>query len=238
MLVVEDLRVYYGAIEALRGVSFSINSGEVVVIIGSNGAGKSTTLKAIAGLIRPVQGSIRFKEQQIARMPAHQIVSLGITLIPEGRKIFANQTVWDNLMLGAYRRLKADLQQEAEAQLGRFPILRERRRQAAGSLSGGQQQMLAIARALMAHPKLLLMDEPSIGLAPLLVRQVFAIIEQLRQEGITILLVEQMANLALSIADRGYVLEQGQIIMEGTGRDLLKDPKVKTAYLGTIRQEY
>ena len=233
MLEVLDLHVRYGAIEALRGASFTVRPGEVVTVIGSNGAGKSTMLKAIAGLQRPSQGSIRLEGQEIARVPAHRIVPLGISLVPEGRKIFADQTVWDNLLLGGYARRHEDLKESAEAQLARFKILGERRREAAGSLSGGQQQMLAIARGLMARPKLLLLDEPSIGLAPRLVREVFATIDELRQEGMTILLVEQMAAMALATADRAYVLEQGSIVLEGSGRELLESPTVRSAYLGT-----
>ncbi|HET7055686.1 MAG TPA: ABC transporter ATP-binding protein [Thermomicrobiales bacterium] len=233
MLELVDLHVRYGAIEALRGASLIVHPGEVVTVIGSNGAGKSTMLKAIAGLLRPSRGRIRLNGQEIAGKPAHQIVPLGISLVPEGRKIFADQTVWDNLLLGGYVRRREDLRERADAQLSRFTVLRERRHQQAGALSGGQQQMLAIARGLMARPKLLLLDEPSIGLAPRLVREVFAIVEELRQEGMTILLVEQMAAMALAIADRAYVLEQGAIVLEGSGQELLASPAVRSAYLGS-----
>ncbi len=236
MLEVDGLRVRYGTIDALRGVSFRVEPGEIVAVIGSNGAGKSTLLKTLAGLKTPWQGTVRFQGRDIAGRPAHQVVPLGISLVPEGRKIFADQTVWDNLLLGGFARRKQDLRGDAEAQLDRFPILRERRDQPAGSLSGGQQQMLAIARGLMARPKLLLLDEPSIGLAPRLVQEVFTIIAGLREEGMTILLVEQMAGMALALADRAYVLEQGQIVLEGTGVELLESPEVRSAYLGSVRQ--
>lgn len=232
MLEVRDLTVRYGGIEALRGVSFRIEAGQVVAIIGSNGAGKSTTLKALAGLVRPHTGSVQFESRSIFGLPSHRLVPLGISLIPEGRKIFPNQTIWDNLMLGGYARRGEDLRPDAERMLDRFPILRERRDQRAGSLSGGQQQMLAIARGLMSRPRLLLMDEPSIGLAPQLVEEVFGIVNQLRGESITILLVEQMAAAALALADRGYVLEQGRVVMEGAGHELIADSRVRAAYLG------
>ena len=232
MLEVSDLSVRYGAIEALRGVSLTVRPGEIVTVIGSNGAGKSTLLKTIAGLLHPTRGSIHFAGQEIAGEPAHQVVRQGISLVPEGRKIFADQTVWDNLLLGGYARRHEDLRESAETQLARFAILGERRREAAGSLSGGQQQMLAIARGLMARPRLLLLDEPSIGLAPRLVRDVFATIAELRQEGMTILLVEQMAAMALAAADRAYVLEQGSIVAHGSGRELLESPTIRAAYLG------
>jgi branched-chain amino acid transport system ATP-binding protein len=233
MLELADLQVRYGAIEALRGASLLVQPGEVVTVIGSNGAGKSTLLKTIAGLLRPSRGSIRLEGREIAGKPAHEVVPLGISLVPEGRKIFADQTIWDNLLLGGYARRHDDLRASAERQLARFAVLGERRHQQAGALSGGQQQMLAIARGLMAQPKLLLLDEPSIGLAPRLVREVFTIVEELRQEGMTILLVEQMAAMALAIADRAYVLEQGAIVLEGSGRDLLESPAVRSAYLGS-----
>lgn len=232
MLEITGLQVRYGAIEALRGVTLNVQQGEVVTVIGSNGAGKSTLLKAVAGLLKPSQGSVKLLGQEIAGKPAHQIVPMGISLVPEGRKIFADQTIWDNLLLGGYARRHEDLSESAEAQLVRFNALAARRHEPAGSLSGGQQQMLAIARGLMARPKLLLLDEPSIGLAPRLVREVFAIIDELRQEGITVLLVEQMAAMALATADRAYVLEQGRIILEGSGRELLESPAVRSAYLG------
>ena len=235
MLEVKDLVVRYGGIEALRGVSFRVEQGEVVTIIGSNGAGKSTTLKAVAGLIRPYSGTVQFEGRDITSWPSHRVVPLGISLSPEGRKIFPDQTVWDNLLLGGYARRGEDLTPDAEVQLDRFPILRERRNQRAGSLSGGQQQMLAIARGLMARPKLLLMDEPSIGLAPTLVQEVFATVDRLRSEGLTILLVEQMAGSALALADRGYVLDQGRVVAQGTGLELMADSQVVAAYVGSAR---
>ena len=236
LLEVRDLRVRYGAVEALRGISLDVREGELVALIGSNGAGKSTCLKALAGLVRPVEGSIRLDGEELATEPAHRIVARGIALVPEGRRLFADQTVMDNLLLGAYRRKDAGgekrLRAEAEEHLTRFPILRERKDMSAGGLSGGEQQMLAISRGLMAVPRLLLLDEPSLGLAPLLVREIFGIIRALRQEGRTILLVEQMANLALRAADRAYVLEQGRIVLEGPARELLAHPDVARAYLG------
>jgi len=236
MLEVRDLRVRYGAIEALRGISLQVRAGELVALIGSNGAGKSTCLKALAGIQRPVEGSIRFGGEELAAEPAHRIVARGVVLVPEGRRVFADQTVLDNLLLGGYRRPEAGgetaLRRHAEEYLTRFPILRERKDLPAGGLSGGEQQMLAISRGLMAGPKLILLDEPSLGLAPLLVRRIFDIIQTLRREGKTILLVEQMANLALRVADRAYVLEQGRIVLEGSARELLAHPDVARAYLG------
>jgi len=236
LLEVRDLRVRYGAVEALRGITLEVREGELVALIGSNGAGKSTCLKALAGIVRPVEGSIRLGGEELAAEPAHRVVARGISLVPEGRRLFADQTVMDNLLLGAYRRKDAGgekrLRAEAEEHLTRFPILRERQGLPAGGLSGGEQQMLAMSRGLMARPRLLLLDEPSLGLAPLLVREIFGIIRALRQEGRTILLVEQMANLALRAADRAYVLEQGRIVLEGPARDLLAHPAVARAYLG------
>ena len=236
MLEVRDLRVRYGAVEALRGISLQVRAGELVALIGSNGAGKSTCLKALAGIQRPVEGSIRFNGEELAAEPSHRIVARGVVLVPEGRRVFADQTVLDNLLLGGYRRPEAGgesaLRRHAEEYLTRFPILRERKDLSAGGLSGGEQQMLAISRGLMAGPKLILLDEPSLGLAPLLVRRIFDIIQALRSEGKTILLVEQMANLALRVADRAYVLEQGRIVLEGSARELLAHPDVARAYLG------
>ena len=236
MLEVRDLRVRYGAVEALRGISLRVRAGELVALIGSNGAGKSTCLKALAGIQRPVEGSIRFNGEELAAEPSHRIVARGVVLVPEGRRVFADQTVLDNLLLGGYRRPEAGgesaLRRHAEEYLTRFPILRERKDLSAGGLSGGEQQMLALSRGLMAGPKLILLDEPSLGLAPLLVRRIFDIIQALRSEGKTILLVEQMANLALRVADRAYVLEQGRIVLEGSARELLAHPDVARAYLG------
>ena len=238
MLQVRDLRVRYGSIEALRGASLTVGDGELVALIGSNGAGKSTCLKAITGILRPVEGSIRFDGEELATAPAHRIVARGVSLVPEGRRLFGDQTVMDNLLLGAYRRRRgigdASVRARAEDCLKRFPILRERRNAPAGSLSGGQQQMLAISRGLMASPRLLLLDEPSLGLAPLLVRQVFGIIRDLKRAGSTILLVEQMANLALRVADRAYILEQGRVVLEGTSEALLANPEVARGYLGRL----
>ena len=239
MLEIRDLRVRYGSIEALRGISLAVGAGELVALIGSNGAGKSTCLKAITGILRPVEGSIRLEGEEVGAEPAHRIVARGVALVPEGRRLFGDQTVMDNLFLGAYRRRdaaggNAGMRARAEEYLDLFPILRERRNAPAGSLSGGQQQMLAISRGLMASPRLLLLDEPSLGLAPLLVRQVFGIIRDLKRAGRTILLVEQMANLALRVADRAYILEQGRIVLEGTSEALLANPEVARGYLGRL----
>jgi branched-chain amino acid transport system ATP-binding protein len=236
MLEVRDLRVRYGAVEAVRGISLTVREGELVALIGSNGAGKSSCLKALAGIIRPVGGSIRLDGDELAAEPAHRIVGRGIVLVPEGRRLFGDQTVMDNLLLGAYGRRdrEGDRQRRARAaqHLEQFPILRERQHLPAGTLSGGEQQMLAISRGLMASPRLLLLDEPSLGLAPLLVRQIFEIIAALRREGRTILLVEQMARLALRAADRAYVLVQGRIALEGPAEELLAHPDVVRGYLG------
>jgi branched-chain amino acid transport system ATP-binding protein len=233
MLSIENLKVSYGAVEALKGVSLRVGQGEIVTLIGGNGAGKSTLIRSIAGLVKPASGILTFEGQSLAGLKAHQAVTLGIGHSPEGRQVFGDQSVEDNLRLGAYRRGDA---QGIEADIARyfalFPRLLERREQMAGTLSGGEQQMLAIARALMSRPKLLLLDEPSLGLAPLIVREVFRVIRQLKGEGMTILLVEQMANMALAVSDRAYVLETGTITLEGTGAELLKDPRVREAYLG------
>lgn len=243
MLTVRNLQVRYGAIEAVRGVDLEVREGELVALIGSNGAGKSTILKAISGLLRPSGGSITFDGIELAGQPAKHMVDQGIMLVPEGRRLFGDQSVTDNLLLGGYRRRPeggiAALRQMAEGHLDRFPILRERKDLPAGGLSGGQQQMLAISRGLMARPRLLLLDEPSLGLAPLIVRQIFDIIAELRRAGSTILLVEQMANLALRNADRAYVLERGQVVLEGTAADLIVHPRVASGYLGrrTARED-
>ncbi len=236
LLEVRGLRVCYGAIEALRGVSFEVHEGEVVTIIGANGAGKSSLMKAIAGLVRPRSGSITLAGQTLAGLPAHRVAAHGVIMVPEGRHLFADQTVTDNLLLGTRCRrppatreiIAGDLQKEFD----RFPRMRERATQLAGTLSGGEQQMVAISRALMGKPRILLMDEPSLGLAPLLVREVFASIQRLRAEGVTILLVEQMAYMALEVADRGYVLEQGRITHAGPARELAANPEIARAYLG------
>jgi branched-chain amino acid transport system ATP-binding protein len=236
LLEVRDLRVRYGAIEALRGIELGIRQGEMVALIGSNGAGKSTCLKALAGILRPVQGSIQLNGEEVAGEPAHRIVARGMVLVPEGRRLFGDQSVLDNLLLGAYRRRgasgKADLQAKAQSYLDQFPILRERQSLPAGSLSGGQQQMLAISRGLMGSPRLILLDEPSLGLAPLLVQQIYDIIRGLRRSGVTILLVEQMANLALRVADRAYILEQGRVVLHGTSQELLSNTDVRRGLLG------
>jgi len=235
VMEVDDLHVFYGAVEALKGMSFNVRQGEVVAIIGSNGAGKTTTLKTVSGvseLYKSVRGKISILGHHVESWTAHKIARLGVAHSPEGRKVFPNQTVRDNLMLGAFTRKDPEVDKDIDEQYERFPILGQRRSQPAGLLSGGEQQMLAMARALMARPKIILFDEPSMGLAPLIVKQVFEIIAQLKDEGKTILLVEQMAFQALGIADRAYVLETGAITMEGTGKQLLEDPRVKEAYLG------
>jgi branched-chain amino acid transport system ATP-binding protein len=234
LLQIDALEVRYGAIEALKGISLHVDAGEVVTIIGGNGAGKSTLMKAVSGLEPAFAGSIRFAGQDITRVPGHQRVALGIAQSPEGRQVFSDQSVRDNLMLGAYHRKasKAEIEADIDAQFAAFPRLRERQDQMAGTMSGGEQQMLAIARALMAKPRLLLLDEPSLGLAPLIVKEIFGIIRGLKTQGVTILLVEQMANQALAVAERGYVLETGRITLQGEGRALRRDPQVRAAYLG------
>ncbi|MDR3004591.1 MAG: ABC transporter ATP-binding protein [Acidovorax sp.] len=235
VLQVKDLQARYGAVEALKGISLEVHPGEVVTMIGGNGAGKSTLMKVISGLEPAHSGSVFFKGQDITRMPGHLRVPLGIAQSPEGRQVFADQSVRDNLMLGAYHRKasRAELEHDIEAQFHAFPRLKERQHQMAGTMSGGEQQMLAIARALMAKPQLLLLDEPSLGLAPLIVKEIFSIVRSLKQRDITILLVEQMANQALGVADRGYVLETGKITLEGSSAALRSDDKVRAAYLGS-----
>jgi len=233
MLKIENLQVYYGAIHALQGISFSLEKGEIVALIGANGAGKSTTLNTISGLLRPRGGSVQFLGEAIQQLPPQEIVRKGIIQVPEGRKIFARMTVWENLEMGAYTQTdRAIINRDIEAVFERFGRLRERRNQVSGTLSGGEQQMLAIARGLMAHPDLLLLDEPSMGLSPLLVEQIFDIIQDINEQGTSILLVEQNAQMALAIADRAYVLETGKIVMQGSGDDLLEDASVIEAYLG------
>ena len=235
MLSIEGLKVAYGHVEALRGIDLEARQGEITAIIGSNGAGKTSTLMAISGLAPISAGDIRFEGQSIARRRPHDITRLGITHILEGRQLFADQTVADNLLLGGYTRLprhRARVAELIEREMTRFPILRERRAQLAGTLSGGEQQMLAIARGLMSEPRLILMDEPSMGLAPLVVKGIVSTIRQLREEGATIVLVEQMAAVALRLADRAYVLENGQIKLSGTGAELAHTPEVRRAYLG------
>ena len=235
MLKLDSVKVAYGAIQAVKGVSLEVRKGEVVTIIGANGAGKSTLLKSICGLEPVAEGRIHFDGRDLTHVKAYERVGLGVAMSPEGRGVFADQTVRENLLLGAYSRRKdtAATAVAVEREFTRFPRLRERQDQLSGTLSGGEQQMLAISRALMSEPRLLLLDEPSLGLAPLIIKDIFNAIRQLRESGLTILLVEQMAKQALGVADRAYVFETGHITLEGTGSDLLDDPKVKAAYLGT-----
>ena len=232
MLKVNDINVYYGAIHAIKGVSFQVIEGEVVTLIGANGAGKSTILNTVCGLLRSRTGSVEFLGKNLASLPAHKIVELGMAHVPEGRRIFQQMTVEENLEMGAYTQARSTIEPGLERVYGQFPRLKERRRQVAGTLSGGEQQMLAMGRGLMSGPRLLMLDEPSMGLAPILVEQIFDIIRQLHQAGVTILLVEQNAQMALSVADRGYVLETGKIVATGAGADLLRDETVQKAYLG------
>ncbi|MGM9592976.1 MAG: ABC transporter ATP-binding protein [Candidatus Onthomonas sp.] len=232
MLSVENLNVYYGSIHAIKGVSFEVQEGEIVCLIGANGAGKSTTLNTVAGLLKPRAGSITFQDKPLVGVPAHQIVSRGLALCPEGRRVFLQLTVEENLEMGAYTRPKREIQESIDMVYEQFPRLKERYKQVAGTLSGGEQQMLAMGRALMSKPKLMMLDEPSMGLAPLLVEQIFEIIQKLNQGGTTILLVEQNARMALSIANRGYVLETGRVVSSASAQDLLHDDAVRKAYLG------
>ncbi|MBR7024812.1 MAG: ABC transporter ATP-binding protein [Selenomonadaceae bacterium] len=233
MLEVKDINVYYGAIHAIKGISLSVEEGEIVTLIGANGAGKSTTLRTISGLLKPKTGSINFLGNNIAGMPAHKIVREGISQVPEGRRIFAEMTVLENLELGAFTRSDKDrIQSDMQMVFKRFPRLEERRLQLAGTLSGGEQQMLAMGRALMSRPKLLLMDEPSMGLAPLLIKEIFSIIVDINKTGTTVLLVEQNANMALSIANRAYVLETGRITITGDAKELAASEDIRKAYLG------
>ena len=232
LLSVNDLHVYYGSIHAIKGVSFEVNEGEIVTLIGANGAGKSTTLNTVAGLLKPHSGTIKLHDKSIVGVPADKIVSQGMALCPEGRRIFLQMTVKENLEMGGYTRPAAELPESIERVYAQFPRLKERYKQVAGTLSGGEQQMLAMGRALMSKPKLMMMDEPSMGLAPILVDQIFEIIQTLRDAGTTILLVEQNAQMALSVANRAYVLETGKIVKEGDANALLNDESVKAAYLG------
>ena len=233
MLEIRDIDVYYGMIQAIRGISFEVKEGEVIALIGANGAGKTTTLQTITGLIAPKRGSIYFEGQDITRVPAHKIVSMGMAHVPEGRRVFSQLSVLDNLKLGAYtRKDKNEIDETLARVYKRFPRLEERKNQIAGTLSGGEQQMLAMGRALMSHPKIILMDEPSMGLSPIFVNEIFDIIQEVSKSGTTVLLVEQNAKKALSIADRGYVLETGNIVLEGNAKDLLNNDRVKKAYLG------
>ena len=233
MLTINDINVFYGAIHAIKGVSLEVNEGEIVTLIGANGAGKSTILRTISGLLRPKTGSIQFEGQEIAGMPAHEIVKTGISQVPEGRRIFAEMSVLENLELGAFTRKDKDgIKADMELVFNRFPRLKERIGQLAGTLSGGEQQMLAMGRALMSRPRLLLLDEPSMGLAPLLIKEIFAIIQDINKTGTTVLLVEQNANMALSIAHRAYVLETGRITLSGDAKELAASDEVRKAYLG------
>jgi branched-chain amino acid transport system ATP-binding protein len=233
MLELDAIHTYYGNIHALKGISLTVDQGEIVTLIGANGAGKSTTLRTITGLLKPRQGSVKLKGEDLAKHKAHDIVYKGIAMVPEGRGIFARLSVTENLDMGAYSRTsKTEYESDVERVFTLFPRLKERRHQVAGTLSGGEQQMLATGRALMARPSLLLMDEPSMGLAPVLVELIFATIEQINKEGVTILLVEQNALMALSVANRGYVLQSGAIVLQDTAANLKKDPTVQKAYLG------
>ena len=232
MLKVNDINVYYGSIHAIKDVSFEVNQGEVVTLIGANGAGKSPTLQTVSGLLRSKTGSVEFLGESLNNVPPHKIVAKGLAHVPEGRRVFLQMTVEENLEMGAFTRPNSEIEPGIEDIYERFPRLKERRKQIAGTLSGGEQQMLAMGRAMMSKPKLLMLDEPSMGLAPLLVEQIFEIIRELHKAGTTILLVEQNAQMALSVADRGYVLETGKIVTTGTGLELLNDDAVKKAYLG------
>lgn len=233
MLEVKDLKVNYGMIQAIKGVSFHVEEGEVIALIGANGAGKTTILHTITGLLAPKEGSVMFEGTDITKIPAHKIVSMGMAHVPEGRRVFANLTVLQNLKMGAYtRKDKAEIQETLEMIYKRFPRLEERQNQLAGTLSGGEQQMLAMGRALMSHPKIILMDEPSMGLSPIYVNEIFQIIQDVSKSGTTVLLVEQNAKKALSIADRAYVLETGNIVLEGRASTLLDNDDIKKAYLG------
>ena len=231
VLKVDNINVYYGSIHAIKGISFEVNAGEIVTLIGANGAGKSSTLNTISGLLRSRTGSIDFMGEDFGKVPPHQIVSRGLALVPEGRRIFLQMTVQENLEMGAYVR-KSGIREKMEKVYAYFPRLKERYKQVAGTLSGGEQQMLAMGRALMSDPKVIMLDEPSMGLAPILVEEIFTIIQHLHESGTTILLVEQNAQAALSVADRGYVLETGKIVASGTGAELLVSPAIKKAYLG------
>ncbi len=233
MLEVNDLSVYYGVIRALKGISFEVNEGEIVTLIGANGAGKTTTMQSIVGLISSKTGSVRYCGEEISKLPAHKIVRLGMTQVPEGRRIFGELTVYENLLMGAYiEKDTAKIKEDIEEVYGLFPRLGERKNQIAGTLSGGEQQMLAMGRALMSHPKLLMLDEPSMGLSPLLVDFVFDMIKEIHKKGTTVLLVEQNASKSLAISDRAYVLENGRIVLSGTGAELMESEEIQKAYLG------
>ena len=233
MLEVKDLEVYYGMIQAIKGISFEVNQGEVIALIGANGAGKTTTLQTITGMLQAKKGHILFEGQDITKVPGHKIVTMGMAHVPEGRRVFSQLSVYENLKLGAYtRKDKSNIDKELQSIYERFPRLAERKNQLAGTLSGGEQQMLAMGRALMSKPSIVLMDEPSMGLSPILVNEIFDIIESISKSGTTVLLVEQNAKKALSIADRAYVLETGKVVLEGDAKDLLENDSIKKAYLG------
>ena len=233
MLEVKDLEVYYGVIQAIKGISFHVDKGEVIALIGANGAGKTTTLHTVTGLLSPKKGHVMFEGKDITKVPAHKIVSMGMAHVPEGRRVFAELSVYESLKMGAYtRKDKAEIEESLNNVYKRFPRLEERKNQMAGTLSGGEQQMLAMGRALMSRPKIILMDEPSMGLSPIMVNEIFDIIRSVSESGTTVLLVEQNAKKALSIADRAYVLETGNIVLEGNAKDLLEDDSIKKAYLG------
>lgn len=238
MLKIEDLVVAYGGIEALKGISLEVAEGKIVTLVGANGAGKSTTLRTVVGLVKPVSGRVLFKGKNLLAEKTHHLAKFHITLVPEGRRIFTKLTVVENLRIGAFcRRDEKEIKADLEWVYSLFPILKERSWQLAGTLSGGEQQMLAVGRALMSRPRLLMMDEPSLGLAPLLVKEIFRIIKEINQQGVTILLIEQNANAALRIADQGYVMETGRIVLQGSGRELLANQQVKAAYLGKRRDQ-
>lgn len=233
LLEINDLEVYYGVIQAIKGVSFHVDKGEIIALIGANGAGKTTILHTITGLLSAENGTVTFNGTNISKIPAHKIVSMGMAHVPEGRRVFANLTVLQNLKMGAYtRKDKAEIEKSLENVYNRFPRLKERQNQMAGTLSGGEQQMLAMGRALMSNPSIILMDEPSMGLSPIYVNEIFDIIQEVSKSGTTVLLVEQNAKKALSIADRAYVLETGKIVLEGNAQDLLQNDQIKKAYLG------
>ena len=233
MLEVRDLEVFYGMIQAIKGISFEVNEGEVIALIGANGAGKTTTLHTVSGLLAPKAGTVTFEGKDITKTPAHKIVSCGMAHVPEGRRVFASLSVYQNLKMGAYTRSdKEEIEESLRMVYTRFPRLEERKNQPAGTLSGGEQQMLAMGRALMSKPKILLLDEPSMGLSPLFVSEIFKIIEEVSAQGVTVLLVEQNAKKALSIADRAYVLETGRVVMSGPAKELMEDDSIKAAYLG------
>ena len=233
MLAIENLNVHYGVIHALHDVSLNVQQNEIVTLIGSNGAGKSTTLQALSGLLKPSSGAMQFQNDDLGRLAAHERVRAGLVQVPEGRRVFATMSVAENLEIGAQTRNdKSEIERDLNEVYALFPRLAERKKQAAGTMSGGEQQMLAVGRALMSRPKLLLLDEPSLGLAPLLVKEIFGVVKRIRERGVTVLLVEQNAHLALEIADRAYVLETGSLVMQGDAKEIARDPRVKEAYLG------